>query len=235
MMKISEFAFTEYYHQYITIEADDLTENLKDMIRVTEDDCYALCSSYLAQDGLLMFNVLSIGSSWERCTKGLRKNAMLGYFSIEEVCEKEARIVDPDARMIEKNKPFLEQMDEMFDDDLLKTRSDARLDSLRDLFYPDIVLAGIVSDSTLMEYDMCITGVKGPFLAGTLEQEPETDIGIHLDAPMYALPYVYDGNCRLFVLFAGEDLSEDEQNAMNKIITEMDKAGFDFNGLSIKN
>ena len=234
-MKLSEFAFTEYYHGYLTIEADDLTEKLKDRIRVTEKDCYALCSSYIAEDGFLMFNVLSIGSSWEKCTKGLRKNDMLGYFSIEEVCEKEARLVEPDLRMIEKNRPFMELADQPFDDDLLRTRLDTRLDPLRDLFYPDIVLAGIICDNVLMEYDMCITGIKGPFLAGTLEQEPQSDIGIHLDSPLYALPYVYEGTCRLFVLFAGDQLSEDDQKAMNMIITEMDRAGVDFNGLSIKN
>ena len=233
-MRIADYAFTEYYHQYITIEADDLTDNLKDAVNVTERDCYALCSSYCAQDGGLMFNVLSIGSSWEKCTKGLRKKAMLGSFMMEDVFEKEARLVDPDLRMIEKNEPFLEKMDAMFEDDLLKTRLDPRLDPLRDPVYPDYVLAGIVSDNTLMEYDMCITGVKGPFLTGTLEQEPETDIGIHQDCPLFALPYVYEGNCRLFVLFAGEELSEYEQTVMDRIITETDKAGLNFSGLSIK-
>ena len=51
-MLVEELKFTEYYHQFITIEVDELTELLKDNIKVEEEDCYALCSSYCNKDGL---------------------------------------------------------------------------------------------------------------------------------------------------------------------------------------
>ena len=84
-MKVSDYFFTDYYHKYITIEADFLTEKLKKEIKVHEDDCYALCSSYLDEEGYLNFNVLSIGPSWAECTRGLKKKSMLGSFGIDEV------------------------------------------------------------------------------------------------------------------------------------------------------
>ena len=72
-MLLREYKFTDYYHQFVTIEVDELTDSLKDNIKVTNEDCYALCSSYCGRDGLLEFNVLAIGPSWEKCTKGYYK------------------------------------------------------------------------------------------------------------------------------------------------------------------
>ena len=130
-MKVGEYRFTDYYHQFMTIEADDLTEELKDQIEIHDDDCFALCSSYCARDGLLEFNVLSVGSSWENCTNGLEKPEMLGVFSIDQVFDKTARIAEPTYEMIQKNTPWMERRDAGTDDDLLMTRRDPRLDGLR--------------------------------------------------------------------------------------------------------
>ena len=234
-MKVAETLLNDYYHKFITIEADDLTDLLKDEIEVEEDDCFALCSAYCGRDGLLEFNVLSIGPSWERCTKGLDNNKMLGIFTIDQVFDCECRIPNSDARMIEKNTPYIEEMDEGWDEDLLSTRLDARLDDLRDLFYPDVVLTGIILENHLTEYMMRITGVKGPFLVGKLYEEPNEDIGLHYDDTIFSLAYSMNNECHLFALFAGENLSEDEIEVRDRIIQEMDKAGIRFNGISFKN
>ena len=45
-MKVAELNFTVMYQKYITIEADDLTELLKDKIEVHQDDCYAVLSRH---------------------------------------------------------------------------------------------------------------------------------------------------------------------------------------------
>ena len=84
------------------------------------------------------------------------------------------------------------------------------------------------------EYDMRITGVKGRFLTGTIEVEPDEDLGIHLDDPIWALPYLIGNECRLFALFAGSNLTEDQVKARDRIIHEMDKAGISFNGFTIR-
>lgn len=234
-MRLEEYRLTEYYHQYITIEADVLTDQLSGQLEVHEDDCFALCSSYCAPDGLLEFNVLSIGPSWETCTRGLESKEMLGVFTIDQVYDKEARIAEPSLAMISKNVPFLEKIDRNYDEDFLNTRFDHRLDNLRDPAYPDIVLTGIVVDQSLAEYEMRITGVRGPFLTGTLEEEPEDDIGLHMDDPLWALPYIYDGECHLYAMYAGENLSDDEMDQRDRIIREMNSYGITFNGISLRN
>ena len=106
-MIVSEYNFTDYYHKYITIEADELTEQLNDIVKITEKDCYVLCSSYCDEEGLIHFNVLSVGQSWEHCTRGLKNKKMLGDFTIDEVYYKTMRVAEADRNMIEKNQPCL--------------------------------------------------------------------------------------------------------------------------------
>ena len=233
-MKVSDYFFPDYYHKYITIEADFLTEKLKKEIKVHEDDCYALCSSYLDEEGYLNFNVLSIGPSWAECTRGLKKKSMLGSFGIDEVYNLEARIAEADMDMKKKNDPFLKKMDMIFDEDLLKTRLDARLDYVRDIYFPDVVMTGLINDRSMTEYAMRITGIKGPFLAGILQQEPEEDIGVHIDDHLYVLPYVKDGEIRLFALFTGENTDAEDEDAMERIIQETAEMGLDFNGITLR-
>lgn len=233
-MKLYEMPFTAYYHQFVLIEADDLTEECAEKVNVTEDDCYALCSSYCAEDGLLMFNVLSIGTK-ENYGKGLQLPEMLAYYPMDLICDKEAEIVEADFSMIEKNHPFMQRMDAMTDEDVQMTRWDERLDMLRDMFYPDSVLTGIVADQILMEYDMVITGTEGPFLKGSLAEEPEEDLGLHIGDRILALPYVSGDEVRLFALFAGDHLTREEEAARQQIIDKMTSLGFDFYGYSLKN
>lgn len=233
-MLVEELKLTEYYHQFITIEVDELTELLKDNIKVEEDDCYALCSSYCNKDGLLEFNVLAIGPTWEKCTKGLRSKKMLGTFTIDQVFECEARVADASPLMVEKNTKYINEKDEGVNEEVLATRLDERLDDLRDTFYPDVVYTGVIFNHFIMEYPMRITGVKGPFLVGKLDEEPDEKTGLHYDDPIYALPYMQEKKTRLFALFAGDDLSEDEIKIRDKIIDEMNKYGISFNGISIR-
>jgi hypothetical protein len=234
-MRLEEYRFTEYYHQYITIEADVLTDQLSDKIDVHEDDCYALCSCYCAADGYLEFNVLSIGPTWETCTRGLDQKEMLGTFTVDQVYQQEARIAEPDFEMIAKNVPFLEMVDQDTDEDLLTTRLDPRLDQLRDPAFPDIVLAGFTVGQTIEEYEMRITGVRGPFLIGTMEEEPPEETGAHLDDPVWAVPYIYEGECHLFILYAGENLTKDQMEQRDTIIQEMNRYGITFNGIALRN
>ena len=48
----------------------------------------------LTEDGMLMFNVLSIGNSWETCLRGMDKPEMLGFFTMEQVFDREVRVVN---------------------------------------------------------------------------------------------------------------------------------------------
>ena len=133
-MKLAEYGFTNYYHKYIIFEADDLTEYVKDRIRVTEKDCYMLCSSFIDETGLLSFNVLSIGSSYEKCTKGLKKEQMLAIFGADFVMELECKIIEPTLEMMQKNNFFIELMEENEDEDLMETRFDERLNEVSSMW-----------------------------------------------------------------------------------------------------
>lgn len=234
-MLVGEYNFTDYYHKYVTIEVDELTANLHSHIKVNDKDCYALCSSYCDDEGYLKFNVLSIGESWEHCTRGLKSKKMLGEFGIEDVMYKTMRIAQADYLMVKKNQAFLEKQDENVDDEVLKLREDPRLDDLRDSYYPDIIYVGMIYDLSMHEYAMKMTGIRGPFLVGTLLEEPAKNIGVHEGEPLYALPYMGEDEIRLFVLFGGKHLDDEQKDAMNQIMKETDKYGFDFNGISLKN
>lgn len=233
-MRLAEMYFTDWYHKYVTIEVDDLTEQLKNSIAIHDDDCYALCSSYCNSEGLILFNVLAVGNAWNHCTRGLKSKKMLGTFSIDMVLQSEAKLADANQDMLYKNEDFLKMMDEDVDEDVLKSRLDPRLDLLRDPFYPDVVMTGLVQDTGLAEYAMRITGVKGIFLTGKMAEETPEDTGVHMDDNVYALLYLNGNEYRLFALFAGNHLDENEQEVMNRIMQETDKLGLDFNGISMK-
>lgn len=233
-MVLSDIAFTQYYHGYITIEGNELTAELNDLIHINDRDCYMLCSSYVAKDGMLHFNVLSVGSKWENCTRGLHYKKMLGDFDISRVSGCEARIVDPDYEMIHKNEPFMEQADRNVREGVLKARQDERLNGLRDLWYPDDILVGIVTEEQISEYYMQITGIQGPFLTGKMMEEPSVDEDIHEGDPVWALPYLAEDGCRLYALYAGSHLNQEQKNRISQIIRECDEDGISFSGLSLR-
>ena len=143
-MKLREMGFRDYYHNYVVLEADALTEECSKAVSVKEQDCFLLCSSYINSSGSLRFNVLSIGQEWDQCHKGLHSEEMLGDFSPDQLAGMEARPVEPDDRMIEKNTAFLEENYRNVPERLMETRANSDIDEIRDDFFPDVVKAGFV-------------------------------------------------------------------------------------------
>ncbi len=222
-MLIKDMCFSEYYGGYLVIEADELTALLDPAFGIHDDDCYALCSCYVETDGMVKFNVLSLGNSWDGPMRGLDDKNMLGFYTMQQVEDKEARLLDPDDEMIEKNQPFFDATEENVDDDILKTRHDGRLDDLRDYDYPDKVLAGLFNGRYIREFPLEIKGVRGPFLSGKIEGEP-----------MLALPYIYDKQVHLLAIPVGAQLSEEERQEIDRMIKEMESHGLTFNGFSMR-
>ncbi len=232
-MLVKEYTLNDYYHQFLTIEVDELTESLNDVIKIRETDCYVLCSAYCDTDGYLMFNVLAVGSSWENCTRGLKRKQMLGVFEMDQVCDCVARLVDPDYDMLKKNQSFIEMSDFSVDEEIIRMRQDERLDDLRHLCYPDVVVCGFFADQSILEGWMRITGEKGPFLVGmVLEDLEESDV--NEGDVVYALPYVEDDEIHLLSLFSGEELNEEQKGELDRIIKELTQAGFSFSGFSVR-
>ncbi len=228
-MKVLEYLFHSYYHQYITIEADVLTDKLKHRVQVNEDDCFALCTGY-CQEGELMFAVLSIGPSWEDCTKGLDDPEMLGVFTMEEVCDKTARIVEPDMKILRKGSSFLKNQEKNDDEEVLELRKDRRLDEIRDAQFPDIVDIGVNAGGKIVQAKACLLGTEGVFVHAVLVADPddeETSYEPYED--VWALPCVSPTGMGLIALVVGDhELTKVQEALLAKAKELADQHGLSF-------
>ena len=228
-MKLKDMSFREYYHNYVVVEADALTEECSSNVSVKERDCFLLCSSYINAKGLLRFNVLSIGQGWQACSKGLGSSEMLGEFSPERLASLEARSIIPTKRMIEKNRAFLNKNYEGVSRKLMETRENSVLDQIRDDFEPDIVRAGIVCEEGIREYGMKLCRFDGPFAEGVLMEDTEAyPAGTFLRVLPY--PFGTGGDQRLLVVFAGS-LSEEDKAIYKRIRKLGERAGLSLSAL----
>ena len=158
---------------------------------------------------------------------------MLGFYTMEQVCNREVRVVNETVQMVKKNASWIEKT-ETKDEDLRRLRKDERLDALRDPFYPDTVLAGVMHGSIIHEITVRLTGIHGPFVVGEVDEEPSQEIGLHFTDKVWAIPYYTDDEAHLIILFGGETLSEEESEVLEKIVNETGKLGIDFSGISMK-
>ncbi len=225
-MKLSELGFREYYHQYIVLEADALTELLKENISITEHDCFVLCSGYIGRNGILAFSVLAVGEGWNYCTKGLDRPGILGIYRPEQVGSLSVKKLMPGSQAREKNEKWIHLQEEGVDHKLLETRMESRIDDLRNVYYPDIVKAGIMTTKGIREYDMRIRNFNGPFLEGILMEDTPVRNYRKGDL-MRTLPYKAGEGHRLLVVFSGE-LSPNDEQSMNNLIRQGNAQGFGF-------
>lgn len=219
-MRFTDLNFRDYYHQYLVIEADGLTEKLKPSIPIGTQDCFVLCSSYIDRSGALTFNVLSVGSSWKSCRRGLCRQFMLGSYRPEELLDLQVQLIQPDLQMASKNTSWCRQAEQWTDGELMATRQERRLDEVRDNFYPDCVRVGLLANQQIREYDMRVAGFNGPFVEGRL-------IG-HGQELVRALPYDAGGSIRLLGVFVGEHLSRSQKRQLADLIHRGNEAGFGF-------
>lgn len=233
-MLLQEMEFQTYYHQYVAVEADDLTEELKDQIQVHDDDCFMLCTSCIDPDGELVFGVLGVGSSWQNCNRGMRRKRILGEIPAVLLADREIRTVQPDLNIIRRSQAWILSLEAGTDEDVMDSRTDSRLNSLRNFVFPDNVMTGILNRDRIREYEMKITGYNGPFLEGLLAEEPDSPIGIHQNEMIRALPYQVEDSFRLLAIFLGNHLSAQDQKAMQDLIQEGNKSGFGFSRTVMK-
>ena len=234
-MYLRELLFNDYYHQFLVIEADTLTERCSKYVKVKEDDCFALCSNYVAQDGHLCFQVLSIGNDWQNYKKGLRRKDVLAIFDVWEVLDKQVEIITPTAQMVKKNNNFMNTVEKDVDLEKLFTRVDPRMDMIRDFINPDYVQVGLMTNKGIQEFFMEAECFNGPFLEGHLVEQPDASLKLKVNDKIRALPYIVDGYVRLISIFVGDKLSEEEEMALKQFIKDGDTYGFGFAIPTIKN
>jgi hypothetical protein len=232
-MQVLDYPFHDYYHAFMVIEADDLTDQLKDQITINENDCYALVSGYCDEDGMVLFSVLAVGDAWDHCKKGLRRKAMLGSFTMADVFDAEAqRVEEPTPWMIQKNALFLKDREKAVDPDILYLRKDQRLDPLRMPGFADVVLADYLHQDELIPAEVCCSGTEGPFLTAVLIADEVP--GHQAFEPVKCLPYMLQNEFRLLVVQAGAHPSRQEKERMERIRQYYEKAGVDFGGMKIR-
>lgn len=227
-MIFTDLNFRDYYHQYAVFEADALTERLGNSLRISEDDCFVLCSSFVARTGELMFNVLSVGEGWENCERGLARKQMLGSYIPLELADAEVKLIRPSRKMIQKNLNWINHVESWAGEDLLETRRDKRLDDIRDNCYPDHVKVGVVSDRGIHEYEMRVLGFNGPFIEGRLIALKKNEGSLRDEELVRALPYMMDGEYRLLAVFVGDHLSQEQKKQFQDLVAEGNKIGFGF-------
>lgn len=208
-MKLNEYYFSEYYHQFVTIEADVLTERFREQVEVTEEDCYALCSGFVNEEGMAAFAVLSIGPSWEHCTKGLELDAMLGILTMDEVEDKEARLVEADMDMVEKNDLFLESAEQDVDETLFDLRLNGILDSLRDVWYPDVVPAQMISCEGFETYAVELQGMQEQFVYGTVEERLDEGNTLAEGDTVWMVPASIEEEAALIIVYSGDRMTDE--------------------------
>ena len=234
-MRLEEYGFRDYYHSYMILEADSLTEQLKDVLPIRDEDCFVLCSSYVAENRRLTFNVLAVGDAADHCRRGLRRKAMLGLYEYWQVQGCEVRFVEPDLTMARKNAPWQKQQEAWADAELWFTRMDPRLDAVRDPVYPDTVMTGVLTTAGIREFPMNLVSFNGPFAEGRLAEEPEEVQGLHKGELFRALPYHAGKETRLLTVFAGSMLSQEDEEALKELIRTGEEAGFGFSIPTLKN
>ena len=231
-MYITDLSFNEYYRQYMTFEADALTEKCAGKIDVNMDDCYALCASWINPDGEIVFNVLSIGPTWDTCTRGLEADEMLACFTVEDVIDCEVRIVIPDFEIMKKNAPYLEREEKETDEELIELRQDERLDDLRDMIFPDIVEITYLLNGQIQFCQMKLCEVRGPFIYGEIIDPQQTNLSE--GEKTYVLPYIGPQGPGLLRIYGDDSMNEDEHEMLQEIIQKAEEIGLGFDGYRIK-
>ena len=234
-MRVKELAFHEYYHKYLILEADMLTEKLKDAVSVKEDDCFALVTAYVHVSGELRFPVLSLGNAYDHCTKGLRRRTVLGEYTYDEVSELPCRIITPDLRVRAKGEAFLAAAECDLSEDLKLTRYDVRLDGIRTDGYPDLLRFGILTNRGIHVSRMNISGYEGLLITGTLAAEPEAEIGIHAGDRVWTMPFFVGEQYRLLMVLAGNELTDEQLAALNEIKEKGNVTGLGLAALTVRN
>ncbi len=226
-MIFTDLDFRDYYHHYAVFEADALTERLADTVKIGIDDCFVLCSSYVADNGQLTFNALSVGRSWNSCTRGLSRKKMLGSYLPDELANIDVELIVPNEKMLNKNLNWLLE-NEHTSYDIMETRMDVRLDNVRDNCWPDHVKVGILMENGIHEYEMRTLRFNGPFVEGRLIDLKKNEGTLREDELVRALPYMISGDYRLLAVFVGDHLTSEQRIRYQELIAEGSKAGFGF-------
>ncbi len=210
-MKYTELKYRDYYHKYIVFEVDNLTDEVKDMVSVSQEDSFMLCYSYVDNAGELMFAVLSIGKSYDDCTKGLELEEELDIYSGMLMSIFDCKVIKPNMKMISKAYNISKKL-ENISNELKEILEEDSLDFVRNPYFPGNLLV----QQNLNNFNIKITKIGDYIIDGVIED------GIN-DGIVRAVPYSSNGERRLITIVADKSVSEFEINMIEKFLIELSK------------
>ncbi len=218
-MLFTDMNYRDYFHKFLVFEVDNLTDDLKDVLDINEDDCFILCSNYVDDSGLLMFAVLSVGNSVDNCKKGLDLDNALGIYSGFDLALFDAEVIEPDFRMISKAYG-ISKIYEHTNDELDEIRNETSLDFVRNPFFPDNLLIRYNTESFDNDFDIKITKIGDYIIEGVVE---DNDLGDLNGGIVKAIPYSNMGERRLITVVANENITDEEMKILDDFLIELSK------------
>ncbi len=211
-MFYTDFRYRDYFHKILAFEVDNLTDDLKDIVDITDEDCYILCTNFIDANGELTFAVLSVGNSFDNITKGLEiDNELMTYKGID-LAFFECKIINPSIRAIAKGYNIIKKL-ENTNDVLEEIRNEHALDFVRNPFFPDKLQVKYSEDTDL---NINITKIGDWLIEGKLD-----DGGL-----VKAIPYSSGNERKLITIVTSNDISDVEEKALEDFLTEVSKGIF---------
>ncbi|NLC97261.1 MAG: hypothetical protein GX675_06815 [Erysipelotrichaceae bacterium] len=218
-MLYTDMYYRDYFHKFLVFEVDNLTDDLKEVVDVTNEDCFMLTFNYVDNFGQLMFGVLSIGDRVDNCVKGLDIENPLAIYSGFDLSFFDASVIQPNFKMLTKGYNILEQY-EYTNDDLDEIRSETSLDFVRNPFFPDNLLVQYANGSLENDFDIKVTKIGDYIIEGIVEADELNDLNGGL---VKAIPYSNMGERRLITVVANEDISDEDMKMLDDFLIELSK------------
>ena len=137
---------------------------------------------------------------------------------MDEVEDKEARLVEADMDMVEKNDLFLETAEADTDESLFDLRLNPMLDEVRDGWYPDVVPAMMLSWDGMESYAVELQGMREQFVYGTVEESLDDSDTLAEGDTVWMVPASIEEEPSLMIVYAGEEMTEEFMKEMQGLL-----------------
>ncbi len=211
--------YRDYFHKYLVFEVDNLTDELKDIVDVNDDDCFMLCSNYVNNEGQLMFAVLGVGNSLDNCNKGLDIDDELKVYSSFDLAYYDATIINPNFRMMVKGNMVIDKY-ENTSIEQEEIRNETSLDFVRNPFFPDNLIVKYNTEDLNNDFDIKVTKIGDYIIEGVVEASELNELNGGI---VKAISYSNMGERRLITVVANDDISDEDMKILDDFLIELSK------------
>lgn len=185
-MKVKTIPFSDLYRGLQVMQLNQLESLCVKGKGVHEKDQFALTTGIVEEaTGEFVFEILAVGETEEKCTKGLTDEESLGTITYEFVQEAEAKkIMDDSDLVFEKKQKIFQKEGASFDQ--VCARRISVLDSIRNPQYPDYFTGVFVNEGTWELPIRALAFNQNKMTAELLVDRAE-EFGIRPGAPVYLI------------------------------------------------